>query len=418
MHINFYKILKKKNKFTDTLDRSIKKRGIRRKDSANMNKRKSKKLLATLLVMSCIAQATPLPQQRVLQTKAAQSTDYSKYSNTQYGWYIIRKTGHQKAGGGIPAGLKLSDYDAYYMNAKTKEKVIYLTFDCGYENGYTKKILKTLKKHKAKAVFFVTKPFIESNPDLVKQMKKEGHFVGNHTTTHPSLPGKSVSGIKKELKDCAAAFKKATGYTMDPFMRPPMGNYSKRTLKVIQDLGYKTFFWSIAYYDYDVNNQPGKAYVVNHFKENYHKGALPLIHNTSKSNCEALDDVLTFLETKKYRFGTVDEFSLKKGTLKISCANKVYDGKAATVKIVKNTNKKADITYTIKNAKGKTVKKAVKPGTYTVVAKAALTNTYRAVTSNKVTFTISEKVKTTATPKPTPSPTPTEIPREEDGSVG
>ena len=96
----------------------------------------------------------------------------------------------------------------------------------------------------------------------------------------------------------------------------------------------------------------------------------------------------------------------------------MYDGKAATVKIVKNTNKKADITYTIKNAKGKTVKKAVKPGTYTVVAKAALTNTYQAVTSNKVTFTISEKVKTTATPKPTPSPTPTEIPREEDGSVG
>ena len=387
-----------------------------------MNRRKSKRLLATLLIMSCIAQTATVPQQCVLQTKAAQSTDYSQYSNTKYEWYIIRKTGHQKAGGGIPAGLELEDYSAYYIDTKTKEKVMYLTFDCGYENGYTKKILKTLKKHNAKAIFFVTKSFVESNPDLAKQMKKEGHLVGNHTTTHPSLPSKSVSGIKKEIKECATAFKKATGYTMDPFVRPPMGNYSKRTLQVLKDLGYKTIFWSIAYRDYDVNNQPGKEYVVNHFKENYHKGAVPLIHNTSQSNCEALDDVLTFLEEKKYRFGTVDEFTLKKGTLKISCANNVYDGKAATIKIVKNTNKKADITYTIKNKAGKTVKKAVNPGTYTVVAKAALTKTYRAVTSNKVTFTISKKATATATPSPTqtPSPTPaaTEIPREEDGSVG
>lgn len=373
-----------------------------------------------LLIMSCIAQTTALPQQCRLQAKTAKSTDYNQYSNTKYGWYIIRKTNHQKAGGGIPAGLDLSDYDAYYMNTKTKEKVIYLTFDCGYENGYTKKILKTLKKHKAKAVFFVTKSFVESNTDLVKQMKKEGHFVGNHTTTHPSLPSKSVSSIKKELKECETAFEKATGYKMDPFMRPPMGNYSKRTLKVTKDMGYKTFFWSIAYLDYDVNKQPGKDYVVNHFKKNYHKGAMPLIHNTSESNCEALDDVLNFLEKKKYRFGTVDEFSLKKGTLKISCADKVYDGKAAKVKIVKNTNKKAEITYIMKNADGKKVKKAVKPGTYTVVARAALTSTYRAVKSNKVTFTISEKVKATVTPSPTSSPIPaaTEIPREEDGSVG
>lgn len=328
-------------------------------------------------------------------TAFAKTTDYNTYSNTKYGWYIRRNKEHKKAGGGVPAGIKLSEYQAYYMNTKTKEKVIYLSFDCGYENGYTKKILKTLKKHKVKAIFFVTKGFIVNNSKLVKQMKKEGHLVGNHTCTHPSLPSKSVSQIKKELKECEKAFKKVTGYTMDPFVRPPMGEFSKRTLKVCKDLGYKTIFWSIAYYDYNVNDQPGKAYVVKHFKENYHKGALPLIHNTSKSNCEALDDVLTFLEKKKYRFGTIDEFALKKGVLKISCANKVYDGKPAVVKIVKNTNKKSKISYVIKNKDGKKVKKAVNPGTYTVVATVAENRTYRAAKSNKVTFVISPKPVTT-----------------------
>lgn len=133
--------------------------------------------------------------------------------------------------------------------------------------------------------------------------------MGNHTCTHPDLSGKPVSVIRKEIKDCARAFKKATGYRMDPFIRPPMGAFSERSLQVTKDMGYNTIFWSMAYYDYDTDHQPGKDYVVNHFKENYHRGALPLIHNTSSSNCEALDDVLAFLEEKNYRFGTLDEFA-------------------------------------------------------------------------------------------------------------
>lgn len=322
---------------------------------------------------------------------AARGTDYSKYSNTKYGWYIVRRDNHEKAGGGIPQGLILSDYDAYYINEKTKENVIYLSFDCGYENGYTGSILRTLKKHKAKAVFFVTKSFIENNPKLVKQMKDEGHLVGNHTCTHPSLPGKSVDEIRKEIKDCEKAFEKATGYKMDPFIRPPMGEYSKRTLKVTKDMGYKTIFWSIAYYDYDVNNQPGKDYVIEHFKQNYHKGALPLIHNTSSSNCGALDDVLTDLEKQKYRFGTIDEFTLPEGKLKISCRDKVYDGEPAVIKVVKNTNKKAKISFEIKNDEGRVIKKAVKPGRYTVVARVESSRTRRYTVSNKVKFTIREE---------------------------
>ena len=291
------------------------------------------------------------------------------------------------------------------MNRATKKKVIYLTFDCGYEAGYTKKILKTLKKHKAKALFFVTEGFIKSHPELVKKMKQEGHLVGNHSCSHPNFATISVEQEKRELKQCAKTMKKLTGYTMDPFFRPPMGCYSLRALKVAKDMGYKTMFWSMAYYDYDENRQPGKEYVVNHFKENYHPGAMPLIHNTSSSNCEALDTVLTNLEKKKYRFGTVDEFALPKGTLKISCASKVYDGKPAKIKVLKNTNKKAQITYTIRNAKGKKVKKAVKPGKYSVVAKVASSRTYRFTISKKVYFEIKKKPVPTAMPTPTMEPT-------------
>lgn len=164
-------------------------------------KRVAKKIITGIICILCIT-AQPVYSNKgnnIQRTEAAvkQTADYSKYSNVKHEWYIIRKDKHEKAGGGIPSGMRFSDYNAYYINGKTKEKVIYLSFDCGYENGYTKSILKTLKRHNAKAIFFVTKPFIESNPDLVKQMKKQGHLVGNHTCTHPSLPGKSVSEIKK-----------------------------------------------------------------------------------------------------------------------------------------------------------------------------------------------------------------------------
>lgn len=324
---------------------------------------------------------------------SASKTDYSKYPDTKYEWYIIRKSGHEKAGGGIPAGMDLSKYKAYFQNTETNEKVIYLSFDCGYEIGYTNKILKTLKKHNAKAIFFLTKPFIESNPSLVKKMKKQGHLLGNHTSTHPSLPGKSVQQIRKEIKDCEETYKKVTGCEMDPFIRPPMGEFSKRSLKVTKDMGYSTILWSMAYYDYDVNNQPGKDYVVKHFKDNYHKGALPLIHNTSSSNCEALDDVLAYLEKKKYRFGTLDEFALEKGTLKIKCNSKEYNGEPVEVKIVKNTNKDAKIKFIFKNAKGEITEEATEPGTYTVTAVAEATRKYCITSSNEVKFKIKQAIR-------------------------
>ena len=137
---------------------------------------------------------------------------------------------HTTPGGNVPKGVALKKYQAYYVG-NTKEKVMYLTFDCGYEGGYTRKILKTLKKENLKAIFFVTKPFIEENPKLVKKMKKEGHLVGNHTCTHPQLSKCNVAKIRKEINDCAKTMKKLTGYNMDAFIRPPEGVYSLRALK-------------------------------------------------------------------------------------------------------------------------------------------------------------------------------------------
>lgn len=271
---------------------------------------KTKRSYLILSVLLCITITigyviTSVDHIRVAQA-AKKTTDYTKYSNKKKAWYFMRNKEHKKVTGAEDAKT-LAKYNAYYINAQTNEKVIYLTFDCGYENGYTEKILDILKEHDAKAMFFVTKSYIKSNKDIVKRMKEEGHMVGNHTCTHPSLPDKSIKKVKSEILDCAAYMKEETGYEMDKFIRPPMGEYSNRTLKITKDLGYKSIFWSIAYLDYDVNKQPGKAYVIKHFKENYHKGAIPLIHNVSSSNTQALDEVLTFLEDKKYRFGTLDE---------------------------------------------------------------------------------------------------------------
>lgn len=235
----------------------------------------------------------------------AKTTDYSRYSNAKKSWFIKRGTDHKPSEGAVTA-KNLETYQAYYYDAKTKEKVLYLTFDCGYENGYTGKLLDVLKKHDVKAIFFVTKHFVKSQPKLCKRMKDEGHLVGNHTMNHPSLPTKSVTQIQNEIKGLEQIFKEETGYPLDKYFRPPMGEFSDRVLKVAQDMGYTTVFWSMAYYDYDPANQPGKQYVIDHFKKYYHNGAIPLMHNISKSNAEALDEVLKYLKKQGYQCMRMD----------------------------------------------------------------------------------------------------------------
>lgn len=234
--------------------------------------------------------------------------DYDGCPNKEYSWYIVRDDNHGISG--CDKSFEIEQYDAYYVDTdadEADEKVMYLTFDCGYENGYTEQMLDVLKEHNAKACFFVTMTYIRDNPEIVKRMKEEGHQVGNHTVSHPAMPDKSIEEQKEELNECADYMKEATGYDMDMYFRPPSGVYSERTLQLAKDMGYKTIFWSMAYLDYDVNKQPGVDYVTEHFEKYYHNGAIPLLHNVSESNANSLDSVLSYLADEGYRFASLDE---------------------------------------------------------------------------------------------------------------
>ncbi|MBQ8279178.1 MAG: polysaccharide deacetylase family protein [Roseburia sp.] len=215
------------------------------------------------------------------------------------------------AEGGQPTGNasaeELKQYDAYFVGSPD-EKVIYLTFDCGYENGNTGAILEALKKHNAPATFFVVGHFVESAPDMVKRMVEEGHTVGNHTYHHPDMSAISdLSAFKKEMDDVANAFKEVTGTDMAMYYRPPQGKYSTNNLKMAQQLGYSTFFWSLAYVDWNVDKQPSHEEALSKLTERVHPGAVVLLHNTSKTNGEILDELLTKWEEMGYTFGTLEE---------------------------------------------------------------------------------------------------------------
>lgn len=233
--------------------------------------------------------------------------NYEQYSNEEFSWWFRRNENHKPSGSG--ESFPIEHYSAYYLDrtATEEDKVFYITFDCGYENGFTPSILDTLAEKNVKATFFVTKDFVVKNPEYVKRMKEEGHLVGNHTVRHLNSPALTPEELAAELYEVAATMEELTGYTIDPFFRTPMGDYSERVLKVVQDMGYTSAFWSIAYYDYDVNNQPGKDYVVDHFNTYHHNGCIALIHNISESNTQALGDVLDLLRKAGYRFGELTE---------------------------------------------------------------------------------------------------------------
>lgn len=201
---------------------------------------------------------------------------------------------------------ELAKFNAYYAQ-NTTEKVLYLTFDAGFENGNTPVILDALKKHSAPATFFVVGTYIESNPDLIKRMEKEGHIVGNHTYHHPDMTKlSSLSAFEKELKDVENAYNNVTGKEMTKFYRPPQGKYNENNLQMAKDLGYHTFFWSLAYVDWQENNQPTKEEAFDKLLTRVHPGAIVLLHSTSKTNGEILDELLTKWEEMGYQFKSLD----------------------------------------------------------------------------------------------------------------
>ena len=213
--------------------------------------------------------------------------------------------------GAAPVGnadaAHLRQYDAAYIG-NTGEKVLYLTFDAGYENGCTAKILDALQKHQVPAAFFLVGNYIEKNADLVRRMVEEGHIVANHTMHHPNMSQLSdKASFSKELTDLENLYKETTGQEMPKYYRPPQGIYSEENLKMAQELGYKTVFWSLAYVDWNNDDQPTAQQAFSKLLPRTHEGAVVLLHSTSRTNAEILDELLTRWKDMGYRFGTLEE---------------------------------------------------------------------------------------------------------------
>ena len=207
-----------------------------------------------------------------------------------------------------PAGTEqLAKYDAVYLGDTTKP-VIYLTFDAGYENGCTEKILDTLQKHDVSAAFFLVGNYIEKNADLVRRMVEEGHIVGNHTLHHPDMSKLSdKDSFAAELTGLEELFKETTGKDLPKYYRPPQGIYSEENLKTAKELGYRTVFWSLAYADWNNDAQPTREQAFNKLLPRIHNGAVVLLHSTSKTNAAILDELLTKWKEMGYSFGTLEE---------------------------------------------------------------------------------------------------------------
>ena len=208
---------------------------------------------------------------------------------------------------GMASAESLRKYNAFFLG-DTSKPVIYLTFDAGFENGNTPAILDALKKHNTPACFFLVGNYLETAPDLVRRMVEEGHLVGNHTMHHPDMS--AISGkeaFQKELSDLEALYTEVTGETMPKLYRPPQGKYSEENLEHAQELGYATFFWSLAYVDWYTDNQPTAEHAFSKLIPRIHNGAIVLLHSTSSTNAQILDELLTRWEEAGYTFGRLTD---------------------------------------------------------------------------------------------------------------
>jgi len=235
---------------------------------------------------------------------------YAAYSSKAEGWGIGKNTEHkQPTAWGYDDKYKFDEVGAWYVdkNATEDDKVIYLTFNCGYEIGYTDGYLEILKKHDVKATFFVLEEYIRQCPDQIRWLMENGHLVGSHSAYHLNYGTASLEKIIKDMQINEQRMRDYVGLEMDKVMRPPSGYYNEQALRVMKDLGYKIYFWSLAYPDWDPNDQPSEEYILNFFKTNHHNGAIPVIHITSGNGMKVLDEVLTMLKAEGYRFGLVTE---------------------------------------------------------------------------------------------------------------
>lgn len=210
---------------------------------------------------------------------------------------------------GNASAAELKKYDAYFCGDED-QPVIYLTFDAGYENGYTAQILDVLRSHSAPAAFFLVGNYLQQEPELVQRMLDEGHIVGNHTWSHPDIATvQTKEALAEQLTKLEDLFREVTGQEMSKYYRPPQGKYSQDNLELAQSLGYTTVFWSLAYVDWYENDQPTRDQAFAKLIPRIHNGAVVLLHSTSRTNAEILDELLTAWEDLGYRFGTLDELT-------------------------------------------------------------------------------------------------------------
>lgn len=230
----------------------------------------------------------------------------SNLSNDKIGWGIKRNDNHNQPDLGSTNKALIDKYNGIAMGNK-EDKSIYLTFDCGYEAGYTAKILDVLKEKNVQGTFFITAHYLNTASDLVERMINEGHIVGNHTVNHKSMPELSDDEINSELMKLNQSLYEKFGYEMR-YMRPPKGEFSERTLSITESLGFKTVMWSFAYVDWNEDNQPSQDEALNKILSNLHNGEVMLLHATSKTNSEIMGQIIEGAQNQGFEFKSLEEF--------------------------------------------------------------------------------------------------------------
>lgn len=235
--------------------------------------------------------------------------------NGAYNWYCVHAKDHARPRADAQFSF-ISRYGGYYLDTDpshtspdAEDKVVYLTFDAGYENGNVSKILDTLRDERVPAAFFILGGLCRSDPSLVRRMAEEGHLVCNHSYAHKDMSGWDEAAFDTELKKLESACLEETGVKVAPYFRPPEGRFSQSMLEYAQRMGYKTIFWSFAYADWDNDRQPESGAAKTKILENLHNGAVILLHPTSATNAAILGDVIREIRAQGYRFGTLDELT-------------------------------------------------------------------------------------------------------------
>ncbi len=254
-----------------------------------------------LLIISIAYSNINPKKENVIQTSA------STLSNKKIEWGIKREDNHKQPDLGFKNRELIEKYNGLALG-NSNDKYVYLTFDLGYEAGYTNSILDTLKENNVKAAFFITAHYVNTSSEIVQRMIDEGHIIGNHTVNHKSMPQLNEEELKKELMNLHTSIYEKYGYEMR-YMRPPKGEYSEKSLESTTRLGYIPVMWSFAYADWDEKAQPSKEEGINKIIENTHNGEIMLLHATSKTNMEILDEVIKKMKESGYEFKSLDEFA-------------------------------------------------------------------------------------------------------------